>query len=393
MPDSTNADWIAKGIAAATAGNRHLARLHFERASKGDPVDSLVWLWMAWVADTPEDAALHLKKLQTGRLAEAAAAGLRWFTTLSEIAHKASQTLTSELEHPGNPNHDVSATSSHQPIQSDDGTVLPEPVYGLNCPGCRGRLRIAGKILGPLHRCPACHAVFVAEMDPKNPKRMTRRLLSTQNHTEINQETGSSGESDRPKLLVIDSRATRRQLMLNVLTRAGYQTHAAVNSTEALSLAIQLTPRVILIDGNMPGLDALEICRALRNQPATRLQPIVMLSNRTNFFDQVQAKLAGCTVFISKPCEADLMLNEIQKLVQTTTMGVSDAADATGLPSRITMEPKPTISEQSISYKHDPLGLPSESIIILNSDPEASNLKKHKTLLEFSNAMQESIFG
>jgi DNA-binding response OmpR family regulator len=341
MSEPATAEFIEKGIEAARIGNRLLARLHFERAAKESVVDPIVWLWLAWVADSPLQAATHLKKLQTTPLAAAAASGLQWI-----------KALTYGHERPKLQRADETATEMQQPAVSVDGAANDPngPVYALGCPGCRARLRIWGKLIGPLHHCPACGTVFVAEQDPNDPTRLVRRRLSSDASRSESSESSATLDAGQPLILILDDRATRRQLMANVLRRSGFRVQSATNGVDALALAIQHKPNVILVDGNLQNQDAYAVCKEFRSCPETASMPIVMLSSKSGFFDQVQAKLAGCAVYVTKPCEAEVLLTHVQNLTRE---------------SELALEPVPTVPEigetAEVSVNSVPCTVPHQS--------------------------------
>lgn len=86
MAVGLESDTLEKGIRAAKAGNRLLGRLHLLRAADTEPNNPNCWLWLAWVAETPADAAQHLqrvlKKYPNHRLAQI---GLLWTQCLAEF--------------------------------------------------------------------------------------------------------------------------------------------------------------------------------------------------------------------------------------------------------------------------------------------------------------------
>jgi DNA-binding response OmpR family regulator len=341
MSEPATAEFIEKGIEAARIGNRLLARLHFERAAKESVVDPIVWLWLAWVADSPLQAATHLKKLQTTPLAAAAASGLQWI-----------KALTYGHERPKLQRANETATEMQPPAVSVDGAANDPngPVYALGCPGCRARLRIWGKLIGPLHHCPACGTVFVAEQDPNDPTRLVRRRLSSDASRSESSESSATLDAGQPLILILDDRATRRQLMANVLRRSGFRVQSATNGVDALALAIQHKPNVILVDGNLQNQDAYAVCKEFRSCPETASMPIVMLSSKSGFFDQVQAKLAGCAVYVTKPCEAEVLLTHVQNLTRE---------------SELALEPVPTVPEigetAEVSVNSVPCTVPHQS--------------------------------
>jgi twitching motility two-component system response regulator PilG len=103
-----------QGIASARAGHRLLARLHLAEAIDADPSNDAHWLWMAWVAESPEAAVEHLKKaLERNPDNEIARAGLIWSQTMAEwdfeksLSPRATLAAVAEREARGRPDSKV----------------------------------------------------------------------------------------------------------------------------------------------------------------------------------------------------------------------------------------------------------------------------------------------
>ena len=113
-------------------------------------------------------------------------------------------------------------------------------------------------------------------------------------------------------LLAEDDRALRRFLEV-VLERAGYEVIPASDGLEAMKVALANQLDVVVTDAMMPNLSGHEFCRFLRNSPALRHLPIIMLSalerkDMSNDAEQADA-------FLAKPVSGETLIDCIEKLV------------------------------------------------------------------------------
>jgi len=89
-------------------------------------------------------------------------------------------------------------------------------------------------------------------------------------------------------------------LEMNMKTH-GYDSRSACTGEEALSLAEEVRPDLILLDVMLPGIDGLEVCRRLKEKPSTRKIPVIMLSAKSQGQDKINGLLEGADDYITKP--------------------------------------------------------------------------------------------
>jgi CheY-like chemotaxis protein len=92
--------------------------------------------------------------------------------------------------------------------------------------------------------------------------------------------------------------------------------HAAYDGESALKIAAQMSIDFVLLDISMPGMDGIEVCKRLRDMPATARIPIVMLTALDTPQRRVQSKAAGATDFWVKPFKPTSLVKDIVKVIE-----------------------------------------------------------------------------
>ncbi len=103
------------------------------------------------------------------------------------------------------------------------------------------------------------------------------------------------------KVLVVDDEPDLLKLLAFLLRHEGYEVISARDGMGALEAAQRERPDLILLDVVLPDMDGREVCRRLRNSPATAGTPIWMVSARTQNADIEQSLQAGADKHVAKP--------------------------------------------------------------------------------------------
>ena len=103
------------------------------------------------------------------------------------------------------------------------------------------------------------------------------------------------------KILVVDDEPDALELIGFNLRNSGFSVMTAGDGAEALKLARENIPDLILLDVMLPEMDGLEVCRTLRGNPATRSIPIIMLTARAAEIDRVLGLELGADDYVTKP--------------------------------------------------------------------------------------------
>lgn len=115
------------------------------------------------------------------------------------------------------------------------------------------------------------------------------------------------------KLLIADDDPQLVRALRITLAAHGYDVIAASDGAEAVTLAAQSHPDIILLDLGMPLLDGMEVIHALRGW--TRA-PIIVVSGRTGSADKIDALDAGADDFVTKPFQVDELLARLRALAR-----------------------------------------------------------------------------
>jgi two-component system cell cycle response regulator DivK len=106
-------------------------------------------------------------------------------------------------------------------------------------------------------------------------------------------------------ILIVDDNATNLKLARILLQGEGYEVRTAADAEEALRLLQTFTPRVILMDIQLPGMDGLELTRQLKASAATKDIIVLALTAYAMKGDEDRARAAGCDGYIAKPIDVD----------------------------------------------------------------------------------------
>lgn len=105
----------------------------------------------------------------------------------------------------------------------------------------------------------------------------------------------------RPRILLVDDDRRVRQLVGLTLPAYDYELSFAADGPTAIRAARLATPHLVLLDFAMPGLDGVDVCAAIRANPATAGTPIIMLTGHGDDATRRRAVAAGANGFLTKP--------------------------------------------------------------------------------------------
>ena len=107
----------------------------------------------------------------------------------------------------------------------------------------------------------------------------------------------------KQSILIVDDNPVNLKLVRILLVGEGYEVRTAADAEEALQVLKESTPRLILMDVQLPGIDGLELTRRLKTDPATRDIKILGLTAYAMKGDEEKILAAGCDGYIAKPID------------------------------------------------------------------------------------------
>lgn len=123
---------------------------------------------------------------------------------------------------------------------------------------------------------------------------------------------------DSKKILVVEDNEDTREILLYRLKSMGnYEVFLACNGKEALEIATQSRPDLIIMDLKMPVMDGWEATRALRQTNWGKDLPVIALTAQAMEKDEEKALNAGCTDYIAKPImDYSILRKKVEKLLK-----------------------------------------------------------------------------
>ena len=132
---------------------------------------------------------------------------------------------------------------------------------------------------------------------------------------------GRPGEPGPATVLVAEDSAATRALLLRVLDRGVFRVLTAADGEEALRLAREHRPGVVLLDVEMPKLDGWEVCRRLKAEPDTAGMPVLMLTARAQDEDRHSGMEAGADGYVTKPFSPRELVERVTALLAQRAHG------------------------------------------------------------------------
>lgn len=174
---------------------------------------------------------------------------------------------------------------------------------------------------------------------------------------------------ERPgRILVVDDAEPNRELIAAYLEQGGHEVLMAGSGAEALLALQHKGVDLVLLDIMMPGIDGYEVCTRMRQNFATRLTPVVLVTSLDDRADRIRGMEAGADDFLSKPVNQTELLARVRSLLRVKRLTDQlDSSEAVIFTLARAVEAKDPFTEQHTSRVADysraiaaAAGLPSE---------------------------------
>jgi diguanylate cyclase (GGDEF)-like protein len=140
----------------------------------------------------------------------------------------------------------------------------------------------------------------------------------------------------KPRILVAEDEPHLREVLRVVLETADFDVAEACDGEQAVSLAHEWGPDVVLLDVMMPKVDGFEASRRLRASFATRHVPIILLTAKSELEDRILGLEGGVNDYITKPYQARELTLRIRNVLEWSRQQRS-ASPLTGLPGNLSI--------------------------------------------------------
>ena len=140
------------------------------------------------------------------------------------------------------------------------------------------------------------------------------------------------------KILVVDDEISLQETVAYNLKKQGYDVQTTGDGAEALEMAREMQPDLIILDVMLPGLDGFEICRILRREMTT---PVLMLTARDDEIDRVVGLEVGADDYMAKPFSMRELIARVKAMLRRVRLireEVSEAEAADGKPKQEALE-------------------------------------------------------
>jgi two-component system alkaline phosphatase synthesis response regulator PhoP len=184
-------------------------------------------------------------------------------------------------------------------------------------------------------------------------------------------------ESTDYKILLVDDEPDILEFLSYNLKKEGYSIFQAKTGREAIQIALEEIPHLVLLDVMMPDMDGIDTCEELRKYPELKQCIIAFLTARSEDYSQIAGFEAGGDDYIAKPVKPKVLLSRIKALLKRIDNSSGDSG---------------TKLEQAVDLEENELYIDKERYIVKRGKEEFMLPKKEFELLALLMSKPDKVF-
>ncbi len=302
-------DQLKSGIVAAQKGDRDQARTLLVNAAQQEPRSEDAWMWLASISEYPEELLAFLNNVLNINPDNKRAQ--EWRSATCSL-------LAKTFVQRGVTAHGLGSAS--QAAQFFDQAL----VYDYDCEMAwfwKASLSATDEqkeefLRRTLSINAGNHAAQAALEALSRPHHAISAVEDAKASAEEMFAPAEDGiHQSMPKgriILIVDDSPTVRKLISGKLEKSGHTVVCAEDGVEGMARIAERIPDLVLLDITMPRMDGYEVCRQIRANPASKDVPVVMISDKDGFFDEVRGSIAGSTGYITKPFGPETLMKALE---------------------------------------------------------------------------------
>ncbi|MBU5635564.1 response regulator [Geomonas sp. Red69] len=130
---------------------------------------------------------------------------------------------------------------------------------------------------------------------------------------------------EKNRILVVEDEESLLKLESILFTSKGYQVTGVRGGNDALEAIAKDAPDLVVLDLMLPDMDGFEVCRSIKENPATSAIPVVMLTAKKSSRDLEHGRQVGADAYITKPFKSVKVLEVIEGLLGNEGAAKGDA--------------------------------------------------------------------
>jgi len=115
-------------------------------------------------------------------------------------------------------------------------------------------------------------------------------------------------------IMIVDDSVSMRMVLGIALKGAGYAVIEGCDGRDALAKLTGQKVHLIISDVNMPNMDGISFLKALKQLPAYKFTPVIMLTTVTEDAKMAEGRAAGARAWVAKPFQPEQLINAVQRL-------------------------------------------------------------------------------